>query len=416
MRDKIKDKTVRFLRWSQQYTKTDMLYLAKGGSWLTLEKTLTTLAGIGLAIAFANLIPEDTFGVYKYILSVAGIIGSLTLSGLKSAVIQSVAKGYEGSLRYGFRETLKWSSLMVVAAIGGSLYYFLQDNNTLALGVLMIGLFYPFLSSSALYNSFLEGKKDFKRRSLFMILREVLQAVVMIGVILLTQNILWILLAFFVVNCVPALLLYIRTLDIYEPGDKEDPELVNYGKHLSVINILGSVAQHIDKVLVFTFLGAGELAIYAFATLPVDRLQDLRGVLRSLALPKFSNTNLSILQKTLPRKLLLFFAGLLLLTAGFIFAAPYIYELIFPQYLESVRFAQIFSVSLLFMPGMILTNVLIGHAKKKELYAVNITTDVVKILLLLILLPTYGILGGIIALLADRALRAAIPTYFVFRG
>lgn len=413
--NKLRIQTYQLLRWSQKYTKTDMLYLVKGGSWLTLEKAVTTLAGLGLAIAFANLIPEDTYGVYKYIISVAGIIGALTLSGMQTAVIQAVSKGNDGALRQGFWEIMKWNSLMVVASLGGALYYFLHDNITLMIGLLLIGFFYPILSSSAIYNSFLEGKKDFRRRSSYMMIREILQALTLIGVMLLTQNILWILLVFFFINSIPILLLYFRTLKIYQPEVTNDEKLVTYSKHLSVINILSTVAKHIDKVLVFTFLGAGELAVYTFATLPVERMNDLKGIFKTLALPKFSNTDLTLLQKTLPWKLVLFFVSLLVTTAIFIFTAPYIYKLVFPQYLESVRFAQIFALTLPLLPGILLTNVLIAHAKQKELYILNITTDAVKILLLLILLPTYGILGGIIALLIDRVLRATIPAYFVFK-
>jgi O-antigen/teichoic acid export membrane protein len=106
MINNLKEKAVRALRWSQKYTKTDMVYLAKGGGWLSIGQVVEKLSALGLAIAFANLIPQETYGTYKYIISLGGIIAIFTLSGLRTAVTQAVARGYEGSLEFGFKEML----------------------------------------------------------------------------------------------------------------------------------------------------------------------------------------------------------------------------------------------------------------------------------------------------------------------
>lgn len=39
----------KLLRWSQRYTRTDMVYLAKGGTWLSLAQGVATLAGLARA-------------------------------------------------------------------------------------------------------------------------------------------------------------------------------------------------------------------------------------------------------------------------------------------------------------------------------------------------------------------------------
>ena len=53
---------------------------------------------------------KNTYGNYKYVLSLVGILGAFSLSGINTAVIQSVAQGYEGALAQGFRLNLKYSA------------------------------------------------------------------------------------------------------------------------------------------------------------------------------------------------------------------------------------------------------------------------------------------------------------------
>jgi len=62
---KLKDKIYRLLRRSEKYFKTDMVYLAHGGFWLTLGQIISSAASFLLAIAFANLLPKETYGTYK---------------------------------------------------------------------------------------------------------------------------------------------------------------------------------------------------------------------------------------------------------------------------------------------------------------------------------------------------------------
>ena len=95
----IRYKVKELLLRSEKYTKTDMLYLARGGFWLTLGQGLGIIAGLLLVIGFANLLPKEVYGNYKFILSLGGIIGAFTLTGMSIAVTQAVARGFEGNFR-----------------------------------------------------------------------------------------------------------------------------------------------------------------------------------------------------------------------------------------------------------------------------------------------------------------------------
>ena len=103
-----RNKTHRILRKSEKYTKTDMVYLAKGGFWITAGQAISSGSIFLLAITFANLIPQETYGTYKYVLSITGILSILTLRGMDTTVLQAIARNFEGVLLPVLKTKIKW--------------------------------------------------------------------------------------------------------------------------------------------------------------------------------------------------------------------------------------------------------------------------------------------------------------------
>ena len=141
MVQKAKNKIYKILRWSEKYTKTDMVYLAKGGFWVTFGQSITSILSLALLVAFANLLPKETYGVYRYILALAGIFNIFTLTGMNRSVARAVAAGSEGVLRASVRYKLKWNLIMLTAfwVLGG--YYLINDNSLFAISFFILGIF-----------------------------------------------------------------------------------------------------------------------------------------------------------------------------------------------------------------------------------------------------------------------------------
>ena len=59
---KLKQAGYDFLRWSEKYTKTDMVYTAQSGFWLNLNYIIGSFLSLGLTVLFAHLLPKETFG------------------------------------------------------------------------------------------------------------------------------------------------------------------------------------------------------------------------------------------------------------------------------------------------------------------------------------------------------------------
>jgi O-antigen/teichoic acid export membrane protein len=407
----IKQKTYNFLRQTQKYTGTDNVYLAKGGFWLTSGQIIFSASVFLLAIAFANLLPKETYGTYKYVLSIFGILAIFTLPGMRAAIIRATARGYEGSLIPALKAKIRWGALGGIALLGLAGYYYLNDNIVLAVCFFITAIFLPFLDSLNIYSPLLNGRKLFKISTKYGVISQITAVTMMIAALLLTKNIFIILLTYFISHTLVKFIFLKLTLKKFPPNKKEDAETISYGKYLSFIAILPQIAAHLDKILLWHFLGASQIAIYAFALIPVDRVKGLLGSLKSMAQPKLSQRSGEELKKTLPKKILKLFLIILPIVILYIILAPFLYKIFFPQYLESIIYSQLLALVLLFFPQTFFATALNAQKKKKEIAILQIVMPITIIILLLALIPIYGIMGIILTRLIQCVIHLGLTSY-----
>ncbi len=372
------------------------------------------LAGFLMSLTFAHLISKETFGTYKFILSVAGILGIFSLTEIGTAITRAVANGFGGTLKQGFKINLKWSVGMLIGGFGLGIYYYISGNNVLSISFILAGIFIPITTSASLYAAYLLGKKDFRKITMYGTIRNIVPAAILILTLFLTQNLVIIMAVCFISATITALVLYIITVKKFQKeNDKIDMELSTYSRHLSLMQVIGGIANFIDKILVFHYLGAAPLAIYAFAIAPIEQLQGGKKVLSSLILPKINGRSFEELQKSGPRKALLFTAYALSLAGIYSLLAPFFFKFLYPQYLDSVFYSQIYSLTLLAISGTIFDSTLVAHRKTKELYVHRTTMPIIKIILFITLLPIYGLMGLIVTHVIVRSTSGLLGYYLV---
>lgn len=411
-----KEKVHKALKWSETYTKTDMLYAARGGFWLLIAKGIGLCSSLLLAIAMANLVSPDVFGTYKFVLSAAGIIGAFSLTGIGTAIIQAVARGYDGALRSGIISYLKWSFTMVILSLGLAVYYYLNENNTLALSFLLVAICNPILIAFSYFSQFLSGKKDFKTQSFFDSAADLIPALFLIGTVFLTKSPVHIVFVYFAAGICVNLILYWTTIRKYQPSNATDPTTLPFAKHLSILGIMGKIGENIDKILVFHYLGAAHLAIYAFAQTPIAQLKLFYDIPVKLAFPKLSARNFSELQRTLARKIFILMAIMFSIVVVYVLVAPALFKLLFPVYVDSVIITQVLAISLIFIPGSIFSDALAAHMKKRELYISQTILPLCKIGLLILLLPIFGMWGAVWAILISQCITFALFAYLFLQA
>lgn len=413
MLEKIKSKIYQLLRRSEKYTQTDMVYLAKGGFWLTLGQVVSFASAFLLAIAFANLLPKETFGVYKYVLSVCGILAIPALQGMGTAVAQAVARGYEGSFIPALKTKIRWGLLGGLAGLILAGYYYLQANSTLTIAFLISAAFLPFMDSFGIYDAFLQGRKLFGILTKYGIISQIIAVSALITTIFFTKHLFLILLAYFISWTLCRFVFLKITLKKFPLNQNQDPQTISYGKHLSLIGVIGTIAAYLDRLLIFHYLGAAEVAVYSFAIAPPEQLKAVLKNIHFLALPKFAQREKEEIRKTIFKKVFKFFLFLLPVVVAYILAAPFLYKIFFPKYLESIFYSQLFALSLITAVAVLPYSALQSQMAKKELYLYNTWAPVIQIIFLFVFIYFYGLLGAILARVISRFINLGISFWLI---
>ncbi len=398
-----KEKMLRLLDKASYFLGTDVMYIFRGGSFLTLGNFFSIAANFALAFFFARLLPKEIYGTYSYILAWVSVLGVFALTGMDTAIIQSVSRGFENSFVFGLKKKIQYGILGTVAALMIGAYYAYNGNQMLSAAFFISSIFIPLLNGFQIYNAYLIGKKEFKTSAYYAMAGQVFIALVLITAIFLTKNVVYLVAAYLLANLIPSVFFFIKTkMKIKPTGGEKDEGIMAYAKHLSFINVVSIIASYFDQFLAFHFLGPANLANYAFATAPPEQIKGLFKGLPDLALPKFSGRSEEEIKKTMMRKIIILSAFTVLIVGAYIVLAPWFYKIFFPRYVDAIFLSQIFALSLLNTPPTLIIGALTAHKKIKELYLFNIVSPIFQIIIMAILTPFYGLIGLIAAKIIAR--------------
>lgn len=395
------------LRWSERYTKTDMIYLARGSFWLMAGQAAGMVITLGLAVAFSHLASKEAYGTYRFLLSLSSLISIASLTGIATALIQTTGKGVKGILGVAVKESLVWGAGTVAVGVVVAAYYLTKGNEQLALGLLIIALGTPLLRSVNLYLSYLNGLKQYATHTLFSTLQSFVNALALIGLLLITDSPLLLVSVFFVGQIVVGAVGVVHAL--YQQKTSAPAEEIRsfkgYARQRSMVNAISVIGNNIDSVIIFHYLGAAPVAIYYFATAIPNQLNGVVKNFYTLALPRFSKYDRTVVRATLARKIVLLAATSIVLTAAYIVSAPYIFKILFPQYMDSLRYSQWFALNIMITGAMVsYTAFFEAQRALREQYITTTLNAVSRIVLMIALTPTFGLIGIIAAYLVSRCL------------
>jgi len=420
-----KNKIFQLIYKLQRYFKIDLFYLIKGESWLILGKFISTGITFILALAWANWIDKSVYGNYQYILSLVGIISIFSLPEMEAAVIQAVARKLEGSFILGFRTKLKWGILGSISALGMAGYYLLQGNENLPLTFLVIALFIALFNASLSYTGFLVGRRLFSIQVKYDVITQLIAGFLMLSTLFSVKEflfnqpsyliILLIITVYFVSRTSLRFFFFVLTKKKFTPNRKQDPKTISYGKRLSFSGIIDILSNSLDKILLFHYLGAVELAVYAFSILIPQQINVFLKHIGVLALPKFSLRSRDELRKTILKKMSYLAILVSFFVIVYIIFAPWVYQLFFPQYLESVSYSRLFALSIIPL-AFSMGGLFRAKMMTKQIYQIRVIVPIFRAVLFIVLIPFYGILGAVLAILITRTFSAFIAIFLFKRS
>lgn len=379
----------------------DVKKVLKRASYLLGGQMVGNIFSFVISVAIAHFVSKDIYGTYRYIVSTVSFIGVFSLTGLATAIVRSSARGYDYLYISSIKRSLSWSLPSIVVAIGVGAWYFLNGNTTLGFSITLGGIVFPFVQALLLFRSYLNGKEYFRALMKGNVAYSVVTSLSLLATILWSPSVVHLVLAYYISNLIITIIISLTVRKKFKPNNEKDPESGKLEHHMSLINILDNGATQLDKLLLFQIEGPIEVARYVFATIIPEQLRGIVKYTSTLSMPIFSNLEKNIAKSKglfLVKKLFLVTIPIVIV---YIFLAPIIYKIFFPSYLEVVGYSQVFAILLIF-DGGIAGTILKAKNEVKKLYFVNVTSNIFKILLLIILGFAMGIWGIIFSRIISR--------------
>jgi O-antigen/teichoic acid export membrane protein len=411
-----KDKTYSLLRWSEQYTGVNMIYAASTNFWLTGGRVISVGSGILLTIAFANWIPPEVFGTYKYVIAAAGFTAAFSLSGLSAALMRAVAQGNINVTPVIVKTAILWSipASFVTLCISG--YYFLQGNEALGIAFVLISFSNVIGNGVGLAKSVWYGTGNFKAFTIAGIPRIVIPIAVLLATLYVTDDIIWILIAYFVTQTLASISMYrwtLRRLHIVKDTEHV-PETVKYGKQISVLSFFQLAGGQLDQLLLWHFLGPVSLAVYAIALSPMQEARNFLSNFFSMLFPRFATKDEKEIRHILPVRVMQMILISTIVVVVYILIIPFVFEILFPRYMEAVLVSQVLALVLIFHAKGIIETKFVAQGEVGKRYIAVLSTQVLKLALLFTLIPLYGLWGAVAAILLSE-IGSAVILYGVYK-
>mgnify|MGYP001600020973 CR=1 FL=1 len=394
--------------------RTDVRYLLSGTFWLTTGQVASSLAVFAMGLAFANLLPKETYGTYKYLLSLAGLLSIFTLPGIAAALTRAVARGYQGSFAEATRTRIRYGFLGCAAGMCVAAYYAIAGNMTLAGGLVVISLFLPVFDTFGLYNSYLQGRQQFRVYVHLGLIMQIGSVALIIIATIMTRSLFVILITYFASYASLRYLAWRYVRKRFHPEGNTDPELISYGKHMTVMNLLSQLAGQADSILIFHFLGPTDLALYAVAVAGPDQIKNITGSVSDLLFPRLASQPEADVRRTILSKALLLVCAMAVIIAAYVLIAPFLYRLFFPHYHDSIFLSQLFALSMVnafFSPFAVFLQ---AHGKVRELYAANAGSSLFQVAAMTVGVLWFGLIGLVAARIAARIVGGALNLLFFY--
>ncbi len=407
----------RLLRWSERYAKIDMVHLFSANFWLNSSRLISTGLGVLITIAFANLLSPETFGVYKYVIAASGLVATFSMAGIGTAIMRAAAQRKFSVIPSLVRSATFWSIPASIATLGVSVYYFGQGNTELGFAFIFIAVSNALSGGIGTTKGVWHAAGEFKVGTIAGLPKIIVPAVVILLTIVFTENVVFILLAYFLSNLIFSIGGYWFMLWWFRVKASEEgvPEALKFGKQMTGLGFFQLLSSQIDQLLLFHFVGATPLAIYALALGPVREVQGLLSNFLTILYSKIANKTEAEVHNILPIRMMQLAAISVCAVLFYIAAAPFLFTYLFPQYISAITISQVLALTIVFLPRGIIDTFFTTHGQVGNRVRAILISQVVEFALFLGLIPLFGLWGAVWATLLSELVGACIFLY-VYRS
>ncbi len=393
----------------------DAHYFVSNGFLIFVNQLVSVAGSLITALLLANLFTEEDYGIYRYLIALTSIFSLFTLTGMSQAILQTSSKGWLWFFPYATTKSFIYSIGLVATALTAAIYYFVQDNLILAMGCLCISLIQPFINVYFQIFSYLTGLKKFIASNILQALRILTIVSAVTVTTLLSKNILYVFFVFMFAQMITSAIGYY----FFKPKNEENEtdiimgkKYLNFAKHQSIQNIFIGVAQKIDAVLIFQFIGSTQLAIYSIAMIVPEQINSAVKNFTSLLFPKYSSYSLSQFRGSVVKRSKQMFFLLFSASIFYILISAVVINTLFPKYHDAVLYSQILALAIPTSVLYISQNALKSQTDNKKLYSIQLISAIVKTTLTAIGVIAFGLMGAVAAAVTASYVNLIIQYYF----
>jgi len=361
------------------------------------------------------LLPARVFGEYQFYFATLALMEVFSLPGGAVATVQSVARGYDGTLAEVASARLRYSlaGSVVLLAAGG--FYYWRGSGANPLCFVILGVGFPFFYSFNVYSSYLLAKDRSSQMARYLCVNSLAVCAVILALAQAGYGVPWLLAGAVATNCgvnLPAYWLVRREVPAQA---KRDPEVLHFARHMTLNGAIPLLALHADKLLLFWFFGDEALAAYVIAVMIPEYTINVSDSARFALLPEFTRQAQWLPWRVVRRQ----FAIVLVIGAIAALACaavmPWVLHVFFGgKYDHAARLAQLASLGLAAgLPQKLFQVCLESRKAVAALHRLQLTAVAAKYLLFVALVPGFQLWGAVWAVVGMRAALLGYSWYLV---
>lgn len=367
------------------------------------RQLVVVISGLALAAILARFLDKSAYGNYNYVLAILGTASTATIPGLNVAVLQASSRGEEGFYRLALR--ISFLGGVAMALVGSLVVFFFPSIAGNIPRFTMIGALFllPFYAGFNTWDSYLSGKRHFRRAAIYAGSQSVLTALFTGYMTYRFNSLMYSLITFVTITSLTNLFFVWRT-NRQLATKPESQNYIKFGFHLTWLNLLPTISDYVDRILLMGYLGPVKLADYAVAVqLPNAARNNLKSLLNvftpRIAARKISETSHIVRRNSL----ILVLCGLLL--AGAIWAfAPILVPWFFGRdYANVIGLTRLIGLSLALAPiNAALVNVILFDHQIKTNATIMTLPVLIRFVSYPIVLPVYGLTGFAYLIIVEK--------------
>lgn len=361
--------------------------------WSNLNQGVITVSALALSIIFTRLGTLGLYGQYLFVLAMFGLFSIISIPGVRTVIFRTTSQGYDSVYRKATTFSFLLSLLGIPLLVAAGVFVYLFKTRILGISLIVFALFFPFMESLQNWMPFLKGRSEFRKLAFYNLVKILISLIAVTLSIIFTENIIVILAAYFLVNSGFNILYHFQSVRLLR-DDKLDPEWKRQSYALTIMGLSSIIFGRVDVVLIGSLLTYEQVAIYGLVMKFADVFFSVIKSTMEAIVP-----NLYQSRKITIRYFYKFFFLSFLVPIILYPIIKYPVLFLYPERCSDViRFSKVYlAIIPFYFLNLVVTYFMIKYKLNKEINIGRIISMIAVVVFYAILIPLYGIWGGVVA-------------------